>query len=161
MTEDTNSKLSTQQEIQQSLYYLEYLKEQISNLTEQFEVLELAVREHNQAVETLKDLKNIKKNDETLVPIGADSLIFTKIADSSKVIINVGAGIAIEEKLDSAIEKLLSRIDKIDENKNKIKTTIVSLQEQEMMLSSAIEEKYQSLQGAVDQESNMGPQNVS
>ena len=47
--------ISSQEELQQSLMYLEYLKEQITGLKEQLEVLELAIKEHNQAIETLKD----------------------------------------------------------------------------------------------------------
>jgi prefoldin alpha subunit len=153
--------VASQQELQQSMMYLEYLKEQITTLKEQFEVLELAVNEHNQAIETLKDFNNLDKKNEILVPIGADSLVFAKISDSSKVIINVGAGIAIEEKLGKSIETLTSRIEKIDENRKKIKDTIENLSEQAIMLSSEIEEKYRTLQNSQDVQGNLGPQNVS
>ena len=106
MAQNEEANLSAQQELQQSLIYLEYIKEQITVLKEQSEVLELAQNEHNQAIETLKDFKNISKKNEVLIPIGADSLVFAKIEDPSKVIINVGAGIAIEEKIGDAIKKI-------------------------------------------------------
>ena len=146
MAEESNSVEISQQELQQSLVYLEYLKEQITILKEQFEVLELAVQEHNSAIDTLKDFKSIKSDNEILIPIGGDSLVFAKVADTSKVLINIGAGITLEEDLGNAIETLSSRIDQIDENRNKIKGTIDNLQQQAIMLSSEIENKYRMLQ---------------
>jgi len=73
--------ISTQQELQQSLMYLEYLKEQIVALKEQSEILELAVKEHNQAIETLKDFENLDKNNEILIPIGGSHLVLCTIKD--------------------------------------------------------------------------------
>lgn len=143
--EDESINISNQQELQQSVMYLEYLKEQIVVLKEQFEILELAIKEHNQAIETLKDFENLGKKNEILVPIGADSLVFAKVVDDSKVIMNIGSGLAMEEKLDTALEKLNSRIEKIEENKNKIQTTIENLQQQATMLTSSIEEKYSAV----------------
>lgn len=142
---DESINIANQQELQQSLMYLEYLKEQIVVLKEQFEILDLAIKEHYQAIETLNDFENLGKNNEILVPIGADSLVFAKVVDDSKVIMNIGSGLAMEEKLGSAIEKLNSRIERIEENKNKIQTTIENLQQQATMLTSSIEEKYSSI----------------
>ena len=110
--DESSMHIQNQQELQQSLFYLEYLKEQIVTLKEQFEVLEIAVNEHDQAIETLKDFENLKNNNEILIPLGADSLMFAKVADSSKVILNIGAGLALEEEIDDAIDKLSSRIDR-------------------------------------------------
>ena len=142
---DTGS-LATQEELQQAVIYLEYLKEQITTLKEQFEILDIAVREHMQAIDTMKDFENIGKDQEILIPIGADSLVFAKVADPSKVIINIGAGVAQEKKLDEAVESLSGRIDNIEENKKKIQTTIQNLTNQATMLSSNIEEKYREMQ---------------
>lgn len=138
--------ISTQQELQQSLMYLEYIKEQIVALKEQSEILELAIKEHNQAIDTLKDFDNLDKNNEILIPIGADSLVYAKVMDDSKVILNIGSGIAKEEKIETAIEKLTSRIEKIEESKSKIENTMNTLQDQATMLTSSIEEKYNEFQ---------------
>jgi prefoldin alpha subunit len=159
-TKDAPSAVS-EQELQQSIMYLDQLKEQIATLKEQLEILELAVKEHNQAVETLKDFTNLKKDNEILIPIGADSMVFAKILDTSKVIINVGAGIAMEDTIETAIEKLSSRIEKIDMNKNKIGATINNLQDQAIQLSSSIEERYKNLQDRQNAEDNLRPPDVS
>ncbi|WP_455392568.1 prefoldin subunit alpha [[Eubacterium] cellulosolvens] len=146
MPEDSdNAVLGTQQELQQSLMYLEYIKEQIAVLKEQYEILELAIKEHRQAIDTLKDFENLGKDNEILVPIGADSLVFAKVIDHSKVILNIGSGLAMEENLDNAIGKLNERIENIENNKNKIESTIGNLQQQATMLTSQIEEKYDTL----------------
>jgi prefoldin alpha subunit len=153
--------ISSQEELQQSLMYLEYMKEQITGLTEQLEVLELAIKEHNQAIETLKDFENLDNKSEILVPIGADSLVFAKVADASKVILNIGSGLAKEEKLDTAVKTLESRIDKIEESKGKIQETMTNLTQQATMLNSAIEEKYKEIQSSKDAENILRPPNVS
>ena len=163
-TQNTNE-ISTNQEIQQSLVYLEQLKEQISALREQLEILDLAVKEHTQAIDTLKDFDKLKKDCELLIPIGADTLIFGKIIDKSKAIINVGAGIAIEDTVKNAIKKLTERANKIEINKKKILTTLNNIQDQAIRLSSQIEEKYQALQEvemqAQGDNRNLRPPNVS
>jgi prefoldin alpha subunit len=146
--ESTMPDLSKQQELQQSVMYLEYLKEQLAALSEQFEILELAIKEHYQAIETLKDFENLDNKNEVLIPIGADSLVFAKVTDQSKVILNIGSGLALEDNIEDAIEKLSTRIEKIEENKGKIKDTIQSLNEQATMLNASVEEKYKELQQA-------------
>lgn len=144
--EEDQIKITNQQELQQSILYLEFIKEQLTTLNEQLEILELAIKEHNQAIDTLNDFKNLNKNDEILIPIGADSLVFAKIADPSKVILNIGVGLAKEEKLKDAVGKLTTRIEKIEGNKNKIRETIQSLTDQATTLSTTIEEKYKEFQ---------------
>ena len=141
-----DEQITAQQELQQSVMYLEFLKEQISALKDQFEILDLAIKEHNQAIATLKDFGDLDKNNEVLVPIGADSLVYAKVTDQSNVILNIGAGLAIEDNIDEAISKLTNRIEKIEENKNKIMNAIDNLQQQATMLTSSIEEKYVEIQ---------------
>ncbi len=153
--------MKLEQELQQSLIYLEQLKDQLSILKEQLEILELAIKEHNQAIETLKDLSILQKDHELLIPIGADSMVFGKILDPSKVIINIGAGIVMEENIDNAIKLLSSRIDNIDSNKNKIATAFNGLQEQMLQLNSVIEDKYKELQEKQQVDEVLGPRNVS
>ena len=155
------SALTEEQELQQSVMYLEQLKEQIMTLKEQFEILDLAIKEHNMAVETLKDFKNIDTNNELLIPIGADAMVFAKILDKSKVIINIGAGIAIEESIKNAIEKLTERIEKIETNRGKINTTINNLENQAISLSASIEERYKEMQQGQGANDNLRPLNVS
>ena len=77
------------------------------------------------------------------------------------MILNIGAGLALEEEIDDAIDKLSSRIEKIEENKNKIQETIMNLQDQATMLSSTIEAKYKEFQEAQDTKGNLGQMNVS
>ncbi len=161
MAEEGNLNITNQQELQQAVMYLENIKQQIVTLKDQFEILYLAVNEHQQAIDTLNGFKNLTDDNELLIPIGGDLLVFAKVKDVSKVIINIGAGIAMEDKLDDAITKLNSRIVKIEENKNKLNSTIENLQSQAMMLSSNIEEKYQSLQGASENDLDLGSLNVS
>ena len=86
--------------------------------------------------------------NEILIPIGADTLVKGKILDNSKVIINIGAGISLEEPTKTGIEKLTSRIEKIETNRNRIAETINNLQDQAIRLSQSVEQRYQEIQQA-------------
>jgi prefoldin alpha subunit len=161
MPSDEESQVMSNQELQQSLVYLEQLKEQILTMREQLEILELAIKEHNQAIETLKDFEKLENENEILIPIGADTLVKGKILDNSKVIINIGAGISLEETTKAGIEKLTTRIEKIETNRNRIAETINNLQDQAVKLSQSVEQRYQEIQQTQGDDLNLGPPNVS
>jgi prefoldin alpha subunit len=87
--------------------------------------------------------------------------MFAKVADPSKVILNIGAGLAKEEKISDAVDKLTSRIDNIENNKKKIQDTIENLQDQAAKLSASIEERYKEYSEDLAPEGNSGSPNVS
>ncbi len=49
-----------------------------------------------------------------LVPIGGSSYIKVKLADTSKVIIGVGAGVSVEKTLSEAKSTLKERLDELE-----------------------------------------------
>ena len=67
------------------------------------------IREASFAIDSLKAIDN-KTNDETLVPIGLGTFVKTKLIPDQKLILNVGAGIAIEKDRNSTINFLESRL---------------------------------------------------
>lgn len=71
------------------------------------------LREATAAIESIKSL-NQKSDSETLVPIGMGTYIPTKISSNNKIILNIGAGVAVEKDFDSAINYLEARIKEIE-----------------------------------------------
>ena len=70
------------------------------------------LKETTAAIESIKALSE-KPESETLVPIGMGTFLPTKISSDSKVILNVGSGVAVEKDLLSAINYLETRLKEV------------------------------------------------
>lgn len=71
------------------------------------------LRDTKSAIDSLREM-NEKKEYSALVPVGMGTFVKSKISSEDKIVLNVGAGIAIEKDKDSAINFLESRIKEIE-----------------------------------------------
>ena len=71
------------------------------------------IREAASAIESIKAL-NETTESETLVPMGIGAFVKAKIQPNQKLILNLGAGAAVEKDKDSAINYLESRIKEME-----------------------------------------------
>ena len=55
-----------------------------------------------------------KPESETLVPIGIGTYVHTKISSNSKIVLSIGAGVAVEKDFPSAINYLEAHIKEIE-----------------------------------------------
>ena len=68
-----------------------------SELTQKERAIISVLREASAAIDSLKAI-DMKTEHETLVPIGLGTFVKTKLIPNQKLILNVGAGIAIEKE---------------------------------------------------------------
>jgi prefoldin alpha subunit len=85
------------------------------------------------ANQTLEGIKGKPKGSETLAPIGAGSFVKTELADTEKIIIGIGAGVAVEKSVDDSIFELKNRQAELE----RIRT---SLQQQLTQVATKLEE---------------------
>lgn len=142
---DEDVVMDENQKFQQSLMYLETLKSQLETLTQQQEYMSMAEMEHTQARDTVKKFQELKQGDELLVPVGAESMIFSTVTDKPKVIINIGAKYAIEQNFEDAVITLGKRIDRIRENRQKLDQSAADLRQQAEVLTLEVQEMYRKL----------------
>jgi len=71
------------------------------------------IREATSAIESIKSLGE-KQESTTLVPIGMGSFVKAKISGNEKLILNLGAGTAVEKDKNSAINFLESRVKELE-----------------------------------------------
>ena len=71
------------------------------------------LREANSAIQSIKSI-NENSESETLVPMGIGTFVKAKILPNQKLVVNLGAGAAIEKDKDSAINYLESRIKEME-----------------------------------------------
>ncbi len=102
-------------------------EEQAEQLMQQMQMLEtyfsdLSQREYTftnifrEAIASIESIKSLSKSpeSESLVPIGMGTYVHTKILSNTKIVMNIGAGIAVEKDFPSAINYLEARIKEIE-----------------------------------------------
>ena len=99
----------SEEQTQQLLYQMQMLEGYFSELSQKEVSIVSIIREASSAVVSLKAIDN-KTDSETLVPMGLGTFVKTKLIPNQKLILNVGAGIAIEKDQNYAINFLESRL---------------------------------------------------
>ena len=99
----------SEEQTQQLLYQMQMLEGYFSELSQKEASIVSIIREASSAIQSLKTIDN-KSDTETLVPLGLGTFVKTKTIPNEKLILNIGAGIAVEKDKDSAINFLESRL---------------------------------------------------
>lgn len=103
----------SEEQAQHLMQQLQMLETYYGDLSQREATLVNVLREAISAIESIKALRE-KPNSDSLVPIGMGTYVQTKISSSNKIILNVGAGIAMEKTYDSSINYLEARIKEIE-----------------------------------------------
>ena len=99
----------SEEQAQQLLYQMQMMEGYLSELSQKETTIVSVIREASSAIQSLKTI-DTKTDNETLVPVGLGTFIKTKVVPNEKLILNIGAGIAIEKDKDSAINFLELRL---------------------------------------------------
>ena len=128
----------SEEQAQQLLYQMQMLEGYLSELSKKEATIVSVIREASSAIQSLKTIDN-KTDNETLTPVGLGTFIKTKLMPNEKLILNIGAGIAIEKDKDSAVNFLELRLKEMQ----------VALQEtsnQKQQISASLEQGKQQME---------------
>ena len=103
----------SEEQAQQLMQQMQMLETYFSDLSQREGTFLSVLREATSAIESIQSLSQ-KSESETLVPIGMGTYVPTKISSNNKIILNIGAGVAIEKDFTSAINYLEARIKEIE-----------------------------------------------
>ena len=103
----------SEEQAQQLMQQMQMLETYFADLSQREGTLLSVLREAVSAIESIKPLRQ-KPNSDTLLPIGMGSYVQTKISSNDKIVLNIGAGIAVEKTYDSTINYLEARIKEIE-----------------------------------------------
>ena len=103
----------SQEQAEQLMQQMQMLETYFSDLSQRENTFLSVLREATSAIDSIKSLSD-KSDSETLVPIGMGTYIPTKISSTNKIIMNIGAGVAVEKDFPSAINYLEARIKEIE-----------------------------------------------
>lgn len=85
------------------------LESYTASMDQKEEAIMTFLREAVSSVESVRGI-NQKQEFESLIPVGLGTYVKANVSGTSKVLIDVGAGIMVEKEHDSAINYLESRI---------------------------------------------------
>jgi len=103
----------SEEQAEQLMQQMQMLETYFSDLSQRESTFVNILREATASIESIKSLgKN--PESETLVPIGMGTYVPTKISSTSKIVMNIGAGVAVEKDFPSAINYLEARIKEIE-----------------------------------------------
>ena len=103
----------SEEQAEQLMQQMQMLETYFSDLSQREATFYNILREATAAIESIQSLGK-SPDSETLVPIGMGTFIPTKISSKSKIILNIGAGVAVEKDFPSAINYLEARIKEIE-----------------------------------------------
>lgn len=101
---------SEDQELRQSLVELRIYEGSAQAIQARLDILNAAMNEFALASSTLDGVKTQKPDADTLIPVGGGSFVRAKLADVSKIVMGVGAGVCIEKPIEDSISEMKSRM---------------------------------------------------
>lgn len=103
----------SEQQAEQLMQQMQMLETYFSDLAQREGTFMNILREAIAAIESIKSL-GAQPNSDTLIPLGMGAYIPTKISSNNKIVVNIGAGIAIEKDFPAAINYFEARIKEIE-----------------------------------------------
>ena len=97
--------MEDQQKLEQMVNELNMYKSQAELLQQEIENVQQTIAEVNTLESTIEDMKK-KDNVEALVPVGAGSFMNAEIKNDNKIVMSIGAGVAVTKNYDEAKEEL-------------------------------------------------------
>jgi prefoldin alpha subunit len=107
-----------EEELRKLSMEMHYLEQTADALQQRISMVNAAITDLTYANMTLDGIEKEKENSEILVPIGGSAYVKVKLADASKVIVGLGAGVSIEKTLPEAKITLKERLDELEKTMN-------------------------------------------
>ena len=140
----------SEEQAQQLMQQMQMLETHFTDLSQREGTLLNVLREAVSAIESMKSLHQ-KPNSDTLVPIGMGTYVQTKISSNDKIVLNIGAGIAVEKTYDSTINYLEARIKEIEvalqDTSAKKQEAIARLEQGKEQMNQLMQESSQNISG--------------
>jgi prefoldin alpha subunit len=94
-----------------------FLEEAVNELQSRINMTNAAINELRVSSMTLEGLEKEKKGSQLFVPIGGGSYVKAKLVTAKKVVVGVGADVAVERTLKEAKEELEVRIAELEKTR--------------------------------------------
>ena len=93
------SKETAKSDRQKKILQFQLLQQQLQQISEQMEVLQQQHTELETSIEALQELEKTKAGNEFLAPIANGIFVKGELSDTSTLLVNVGADVAVEKSI--------------------------------------------------------------
>jgi prefoldin alpha subunit len=137
----------SEEELRRLSVELRFLEQTAEAIQSRLNMVNAVITDLTYATMTLDGLEKEKENTELLVPIGGNSYVKAKLANTDKLIVGMGAGVSVEKTLPESKEIIKKRLEdlentrkglqqqfaqvaeKINEDRGKFETLVAQLRE--------------------------------
>jgi prefoldin alpha subunit len=133
-----------QKELQQKMLAYRILESRIDSLLKQREFLANKLVDAQTTLESIDEIE--KSKEDVLFPLGSAAYTFGRIVDKNKMIVEVGAGVAIEKNFIEARDILNERKNDVENVLTTVQRNIQETSESLQMLEPQIQEMIQKQQ---------------
>ncbi len=129
---------------------------QANQVQMQIDLLNQTILATRIAGETIEGLGKMQQGQEILLPLGNLAFIKTKVTDTSKVILNVGAGVNVEKSIAGAKESIDKRIEDLSKSQMQLRQGLQQLMQQMERIRAEVERLAAQMQRGQQQPSMVG-----
>ncbi len=105
----STKKALDQEQLQQKFMHFKFLQEQMGQITQQVQQLHQQNQNLENAKQTIDELEKTSLGTEILAPIADGLFIKVNLQDKDNLLINVGAEVAVEKKMDVVKAQLVTQ----------------------------------------------------
>jgi prefoldin alpha subunit len=142
--QNKDNRQNKQQELQEKVLAYRLLESRIDSLAKQREFLAGRLVELQTTVESIDEIE--KSGEETLFPLGSEAYAFGKVIDKTKMVVEVGAGVALEKNIQEAKGILKGRMKDIQDALVTVQRKMQETSESMQMLEPEIQQMLENQQ---------------
>lgn len=136
---------SEEEQLRQGLVQQRVYEGSARTLQARLDIINAAMNEFALASSTLEGIKSQKSDADALIPVGGGSFVRAKLADISKIVVGVGAGVAIEKPIGLSITEIKDRIADLDKARTtlqeQLNQTLIRLEENREKLNEIVKKQ--------------------
>jgi prefoldin alpha subunit len=140
-----------QKELQEKVLAYRLLESRIDSLLKQREFLANKLVELHATLESVDEIEESK--EDVLFPLGSTAYTFGKVTDKDKMIVEVGAGVALEKNFTEARDVL-------NERKSDIESALTALQRNIQEVSESLQTLEPQIQNMIEKQQSQQSQQL-
>lgn len=141
--------MTSEEELRELAANFELYRNQLEQTIRQEEAVRASLEENLRTKETLNRFRECSDGTETLIPIGANVFVYSKLGSRDKVLVGIGADVAVENSIDEALERIELRVKELTEAKEKIDKKVSELDSMVSEVSTKLQQAYEESRGAL------------
>ncbi len=120
--------MEEKEELQKKIIAYRVLESKLNSFVKQRDILLSKLVEIQNTLTSIEEIK--KRKDEILFPLGSETFMRGRIVSKNKIIVGIGANIALEKSIEDAKKILEKRKLEIETNLNEIQKSILNISSQ-------------------------------